>query len=234
MLSNTLNSEIDLPRLTERYQDLPFDLPHPGVTTYLVVGAGGIGSWTTLFLANMGYDVIVVDPDTVEASNLIRTPYSVYDVDRPKVDALVDVVRRLQRGDIGRVFAYQGRLSQVSGLITIQHPAVSAVIDTADNTAVLRVSEEYARQRGARLYWARYDGEYISVHSEPPSSVFLAEDTTGYETVPSYLPPAVITAALVVDAAVRGREISIDLPLSRMQNKYFDLLRSLQEEDSNG
>ncbi len=55
----------------------------------LIVGAGGIGSWTTLLLSRAGFkSITVIDDDTVELVNLGGQFYSMEDVGTPKVFAL--------------------------------------------------------------------------------------------------------------------------------------------------
>jgi molybdopterin-synthase adenylyltransferase len=62
-------------------------------TPIMIVGAGGIGSFTTLTLAKMGFDnLIVYDFDTIEEHNLPNQFYRHKDVGRPKVEALCDIV----------------------------------------------------------------------------------------------------------------------------------------------
>lgn len=62
-------------------------------TPIMVVGAGGIGSFTTLTLAKMGFDRLsVYDFDTVEVHNLPNQFYRLDDIGRPKVEALQDIV----------------------------------------------------------------------------------------------------------------------------------------------
>lgn len=62
----------------------------------LVIGCGGIGSLVTMQLAGAGVeDLILVDPDTIEASNLNRQfLWERSDVGRPKVEVLKDVLER--------------------------------------------------------------------------------------------------------------------------------------------
>jgi len=61
-----------------------------------VVGAGGIGSWTTLTLSKMGFDNITVfDDDIVEDHNLPSQCYSLVQIGKPKVDALQAVVKAM-------------------------------------------------------------------------------------------------------------------------------------------
>ena len=63
----------------------------------LVIGAGGLGSPITLYLAAAGVGTIgIVDPDTVELSNLQRQVlHYTSDVDRPKVVSAKETVEKL-------------------------------------------------------------------------------------------------------------------------------------------
>lgn len=72
-----------------------FDLVKCDMTTPItVVGAGGIGSFTVLTLAKMGFqNITVYDFDKVEAHNLPNQFYRLADIGQLKVDALADIVR---------------------------------------------------------------------------------------------------------------------------------------------
>ena len=63
-------------------------------TPITVVGVGGIGSFTVLTLAKMGFkDITVFDPDTVEEYNLPNQFYRSGDIGKHKVDALHILIR---------------------------------------------------------------------------------------------------------------------------------------------
>ncbi len=60
----------------------------------MIIGVGGIGSWLTLNLSRIGHRLILVDPDTVDETNvhggqLFRTT----DINRLKVDAVRSICR---------------------------------------------------------------------------------------------------------------------------------------------
>lgn len=60
----------------------------------VVIGAGGIGSPTTVALAKMGFSTIqVFDHDKVEPHNLPNQMYRVQDLGKPKVQALAEICR---------------------------------------------------------------------------------------------------------------------------------------------
>lgn len=64
--------------------------------TVLIVGLGAVGSWVACTLAQSGVkSFIVLDPDTVDVSNLHRQfGYTEKDIGRLKVDALADALNK--------------------------------------------------------------------------------------------------------------------------------------------
>mgnify|MGYP001570701865 CR=1 FL=1 len=75
----------------------PSDLEVP----ILIIGAGGIGSWTTLALAKMGCsNITVVDHDAVEIHNIPSQFYKESQVNSPKVLALYDNIEEFTEVNI--------------------------------------------------------------------------------------------------------------------------------------
>ena len=61
-----------------------------------IAGAGGLGSNVALMLARSGVeDMLIIDDDVVDASNLNRQQYWPRHVGRPKVEALAELLREL-------------------------------------------------------------------------------------------------------------------------------------------
>ncbi len=59
-----------------------------------MVGAGGIGSWSALALTKMGCKhLYVIDFDTIEEANLGSQLYTIGDIGRTKVEALIEYTR---------------------------------------------------------------------------------------------------------------------------------------------
>lgn len=76
--------------LTRQHGTLPESVLSTRVT---IVGAGGIGSWTTLTLAKLGFKHLeVFDDDTVDDVNIPSQCYAPTQVGKLKVEALKDVV----------------------------------------------------------------------------------------------------------------------------------------------
>lgn len=69
-----------------------------------VIGAGSVGSFTTLSLAKMGMsNLTVFDDDVVDEHNLPNQFFRVEDLARLKVEALADLVRAFERTEIRTV-----------------------------------------------------------------------------------------------------------------------------------
>jgi len=60
----------------------------------LVAGAGGTGSWTSLFLSRNGYDICIVDNDRIEDRNIGGQFYEINSVGKNKVDSLANNINR--------------------------------------------------------------------------------------------------------------------------------------------
>ncbi len=75
----------------------------------MVVGCGGLGSWTALGLAKGGVkEITLVDPDIVEEKNLNTQVYGPEDIGKYKVDALADKIRPYAKVD-----TYRARIEEV-------------------------------------------------------------------------------------------------------------------------
>jgi len=84
--------------LTRQLDIIPLAILDTPIT---VIGAGAIGSWTTLALAKMGFaNITVYDHDKVETVNLNAQVYGSCDVGRTKVAALHGYVKLMTGIDI--------------------------------------------------------------------------------------------------------------------------------------
>lgn len=61
----------------------------------MILGAGGIGSWLSLFLARTGANLIIVDMDTVEDHNLGGQLYGNNSIGKSKVNAVSEIITEL-------------------------------------------------------------------------------------------------------------------------------------------
>jgi molybdopterin/thiamine biosynthesis adenylyltransferase len=61
----------------------------------LILGAGGIGSWTAYHIAKLGTSICQVDNDRVSAQNLAGQLFTISDIGNYKVSALGNLIQRL-------------------------------------------------------------------------------------------------------------------------------------------
>lgn len=127
----------------------------------LVIGAGGIGSWTSLSLLKMGCsDVTVMDFDTVEIHNVGSQLYGSWDTGKTKLEALGDRLSGLAEtlptlvdGDITEM------LDKLDEFDTI----ISAV----DSITVRKTVFEALKGTQKRFIDGRMAGNAIEIYSVP-------------------------------------------------------------------
>lgn len=121
----------------------------------VVVGAGGVGSAVLPALAAAGVsEIVLVDPDEVELSNLSRqTLYTTRDLGRSKVDSAAAALRPVAAGTVTGV---RQRVTGASaaGLIS----GADLVIDATDSIAARYALDDAAAAAGVPLVWGSAQG----------------------------------------------------------------------------
>lgn len=64
--------------------------------TVVVIGVGGIGAWVAQYLSGINgiHNLILIDPDQIELTNLNRTPFNYEDVGELKVNAIANLISK--------------------------------------------------------------------------------------------------------------------------------------------
>lgn len=103
----------------------------------LIVGIGGLGTFSSLLLAEMGVGYLrIVDRDIVEQTNLHRTPlYSVTDLDRAKVEVAAERLKNLNPSLTIDTHACHIGINNVYDLLE----EIDIVIDALDNFQTRRI-----------------------------------------------------------------------------------------------
>ncbi len=103
----------------------------------LVVGLGGLGTFSSLLLAELGIGYLrIVDRDIVESTNLHRSPlYSESDLDRSKVEVAADRLKKLNPSLIIDVHATHIGVNNIEDLME----GIDLVIDALDNFETRRI-----------------------------------------------------------------------------------------------
>ncbi len=118
----------------------------------LIVGMGGLGTFSSLLLAEMGIGFLrIVDRDIVEYSNLHRTPlYSEKDLNHAKVEVAANRLRSLNPNLV--VEPYAGHLDTTNIKELMQD--VDIVIDALDNFETRRIINRESHQNQIPLLFA--------------------------------------------------------------------------------
>lgn len=83
-----------------------------------MIGCGGIGSPTAILLAKMGFSKItIIDGDTIEEHNLPNQFFRKSDLDKPKVEAMKEVVLEFTDCSVQTVLEYFTGQCPLSGIV---------------------------------------------------------------------------------------------------------------------
>lgn len=144
-------------------------------THALIVGCGGIGSYTALLMAKMGVpSITLVDDDTVEMPNVGTQLYSIGDRGRPKVLALADILNSHSKefGD-KRVKRYTASMLELSSPTAIIVAAVDNIETRRDmwndlnNYIELLAAEDATAMRNVLFIDPRMSLEFMEVNALP-------------------------------------------------------------------
>jgi len=177
-----------------------YDLPHLRHCRVVVVGVGGAAGFTEDIARSGVYEIVLIDPDTVSASNLATQQVYRRDLGRPKVDALADRLRDINptievvglQGDFKSLT--ESEIERVLGLDLPRPPIRTLLCGCTDNffaqARVNRVglqhgvgtlcAQVYAEGRGAELTFT-YPGVTPACHRCILRSRYEAYLENGYE-----------------------------------------------------
>lgn len=102
-------------------------------TNVVVVGTGGIGSWLSLFLARIGYNLTLIDSDTVDESNIGGQLFGTNQVGQHKVYAADHIIAQFT----GVTQVYYNREKYKQQKLVGQHIIASCVDNMATRKQLL-------------------------------------------------------------------------------------------------
>ncbi len=159
----------------------------------IIIGVGGIGSWTALNVALSGQfkHMHIIDPDVVEESNLNRTPFRICDVGHQKVDAMKYLI--LERRVSMKIHTYNTKssLTLADELLNDMSNDVCIIFDCRDDI----FTDFYMFD--CKYYKLGYDGLSLTLDGNPKDTPVWGH-ANGYTVVPSFIAPAQIIAAITV------------------------------------
>jgi hypothetical protein len=161
----------------------------------MVIGVGGIGNWAAFNMALTGRteELILIDPDDIECSNLNRTMFRVCDIGKSKVHALKHLILE-RRPDI-KVTCYEDifKIEHINSMHTVDRDSV-CIIDCRDEI----FEDIHEIPDNIKLWKIGYDGLEITVDGNPRNTKVWGE-ANGYEVTPSFVCSAQLAANIVVN-----------------------------------
>ena len=168
-----------------------------------IIGCGGVGYWVAKFAAMSGIETIYLyDFDTIEESNLNRLDLPMDAIGKNKAMVVKGMINYLrpETSVFALPFKFKENLFKKTDWI----------IDCTDKDSVQMENQEIAKRQGVKYMKVGYDGEHITLASVVAE---WGESTNGYRTVPSWVVPASVIAALAVGKLMKytDKEISANL-----------------------
>jgi hypothetical protein len=169
-------------------QNLINDLEIPEVAS--VVGCGGTGFWTAVFLAMSGVEeLILIDSDIVEVSNLNRLLLDESSVGKKKTEALKSLILSIRKQI--RIEIQDMRIEKPSDCQVLR----GEVFCCTDNLKSQQIICAYCKKNDLSYQRIGYDGTILNVSKAFPLSLKEQDRQEGYTVTPSWVIPAVFAAA---------------------------------------
>lgn len=160
-----------------------------------VVGCGGTGFWTALLLAMSGVkELILIDTDIVEVSNLNRLLLQESSVGKKKAEALKELISGIRK-EI-RIEIQDMRIEKPIDCQILR----GDIFCCTDNLKSQQIICAYCKKNELAYQRIGYDGTILNVSKTFPLSLKDADDERGYTVTPSWVIPAVFAAAAGVSS----------------------------------
>ncbi len=196
-------------------QNLIGDLEIPKVVT--IIGLGGTGFWTALFLAMSGVEeLILIDADTVEVSNLNRLPLKDSLVGIKKTVAAKEFIQEI-RSPV-RIETHDSRIEDPQSCQILR----GVIFCCTDNLKSQQIICAYCKKNKLPYQRIGYDGTTLNVSKTFPLTFKEVETQEGYSVTPSWVIPAAFAAAAGV-ASRTYKELCLmdDLGKLHIQNSSY-------------
>jgi len=155
-----------------------------------VVGCGGTGFWTALLLAMSGVkELILLDSDIVEVSNLNRLLLQESSVGKKKAEALKELISGIRK-EI-RIEIQDMRIEKPIDCQILR----GDIFCCTDSLKSQQIICAYCKKNELAYQRIGYDGTILNVSKTFPLSLKDADDERGYTVTPSWVIPAVFAAA---------------------------------------
>lgn len=160
-----------------------------------IIGVGGVGGWIAFKFPLIGINnIILVDPDTLEESNLNRLPYKYDQIGEFKVHAMHELIRERR---MCNVVSYPMKWEEIpqdarDSITSVRGENSSIIIDCRDTITPLEGVDTTYITGG-------YDGSSVTIHTFPNLSEVWGSEDIRYQVTPSYLIPPDLISTIIIN-----------------------------------
>jgi hypothetical protein len=216
-IRNVLTEAISYDRQREMDLDLNTFVP---LYAHIVVGCGGIGYWSAIFLAMMGANhLVLVDGDRVEASNLNRIPAPVRHKGELKVHTLKAQLRLLRPGV--RITCLPANITEetLEVLNSIRGHTSGVIWDCTDDARIQQKISRFCSTTGLQYVKLGYEGWKIGMYRNMQTMWVPDDYQPGYVTSRANVLSSAIVAALGVMYGGRANPDDVELDLKTLVDR---------------
>jgi hypothetical protein len=183
--------------LYQRQESLKLKLPK----AVGIVGVGGVGSWLALYLALAGVEQIWMwDHDEVSIHNLNRLPLTPDSIGKNKAEALAEELVRFRPDLLPVAIA-----AKFTPDVDMAHVTpLDYIIAGTDTLASRNMVAEWAKKNNVRYMEIAAEGEIGTVTAAPAEWATEEEANPGYASVPVWVGPCVMSAAVASSYILHG------------------------------
>jgi hypothetical protein len=168
-----------------------------------VVGCGGTGFWTAVFLAMSGVEeLILVDPDSIELSNLNRLPLEEGRAGEKKTLVTRDFINGIRK--TVRIETHECGIAKPEDC-TMLRGVIFCCTDSLNSQQLICA---YCNKNNLKYQRIGYDGTILNVSKAFPLSFEDTNNQRGYTITPSWVVPAVLAASAGV-ASILYKELCL-------------------------
>jgi len=155
-----------------------------------VIGCGGTGFWTAVFLAMSGVEeMILIDPDNLEASNLNRLPIDERFTGMKKTVVTKEFISNIRKAT--RIETHELSIHKPEDCVILR----GAIFCCTDSLKSQQIICAYCNKNRLPYQRIGYDGTVLNVSKAFPLSFDESNDQQGYTITPSWVIPAVFAAS---------------------------------------
>jgi len=195
-----------------------------------IVGCGGTGFWTAVFLAMSGVEeLILVDPDNLEMSNLNRLPLEERHSGMKKTVVTKDFIGNIRK--TVRIETHENSIFKPEDCTVLR----GVIFCCTDSLKSQQIICAYCNKNKLHYQRIGYDGTVLNVSKAFPLSFDESNEQRGYTITPSWVIPAVFAASAGVSSRLY-KELCImdDIGKVHVQNCSYVCRKILDDAKEEG